>query len=253
MVQIAICDDDRKLANNLKLHLEQISEKMHDIMLKICIFHSGEDFIHTIEKGNMFNIVFMDIEMGEMDGVAVGHRFRKCADRDDTILIYISSYDSYSTALVNIGNVRFLRKPLDYDKLVEVFDRAVSQVIKHQNRVPMQFNYKINTQAFSVDAEQIVYLKSSRKVIELFSWNQKKEIISVDKFYSSLAEALEQLPSERFFQCERSHVINLTYVRQMRVTYFSLIDANHTHIPIGKTYRQTAKDTFFYFKETFGR
>jgi len=246
MIRIAICDDDRKLARNLKQHLEQKSEQMQDIMLQIILYHSGENFLHDVENGVTFHIVFMDIQMEAMNGVAVGHQFRKCADRDDIIMIFISSHITYSEALLDIGNVRFVRKPFVKEKLDDAFNRAVSQVLKYKEKIPRLFYYRLSAEIFSVDVDKIAYLKNNRKIIELFVWNpSKKEINSLERFYSSIPEALDQLPKENFFQCERSHVVNLAYVQQVRSTYFSLVDVDNTHIPIGKTYRSKAKDLFF--------
>jgi len=43
----------------------------------------------------------MDIEMETMNGIAVGHQFRKCVNHDEVTLIYISSHESYSNTATN--------------------------------------------------------------------------------------------------------------------------------------------------------
>jgi len=222
---------------------------MHDIKICIQIYHSGENFLCAVENGVIFDIVFMDIQMDGKNGIIVGQQFRESVDRDDVMLIYISSHDIYSERLLDIGNVRFIKKPFTYDEVDKVFNRALSQVFKYKEKAPNLFHYKLNTDVFSVDTELITYLKVNNKITELYKWvRQNKEIISTDKFYLSLSATLEQLPNERFIQCERSHIINLAYVRQMRNAYFSLIDINNTTIPIGKTYRQKVREAFFRYK-----
>jgi len=244
-MKIAICDDDKSVVTKLSHYLKQKSDKMHEGVMEVWVYHCGEDFLKDVESGMKFHIVFMDIEMGTMNGIAVGHQFRKNSEYDDVIFIYISSHRTYSQELLDIGNVRFIRKPISKE-LDIVFTRAVAQAQKYIDKTPAKFIYTVNKDLFSVNLDMIVYLKSSGKFLELYIWdNVKREIILTDRYYSTIADATKQLPNEKFFQCERAHVVNLAFVKRTLKSSFILMDVSGTQLPIGKTYRAQVQKVFF--------
>jgi len=244
-VKIAICDDDLSFTNQLKNYIVKKGAQMQGHTFQVTVYHCGEDFLRDVALGVSFNLVFMDIEMDTMNGIAVGNQFRENSDCDDVIIIYISSHNTYSDELLDIGNVRFIKKPYSEEKLDIAFDRAVTHTIKYMKKIPQKFVYTVNKDSISVDTDNIVYLKKTRKVIEIYTWNSDKSIQYLDKFYSSISETIKQLPQESFFQCERSYIVNFAYVGQAWNTVFVMADVGSTHIPIGKTYRLKAKAAYF--------
>ncbi|MDR2571414.1 MAG: LytTR family DNA-binding domain-containing protein [Oscillospiraceae bacterium] len=246
-MKIAICDDDVLFTDELCLYIKKKNLQMQEYDLQVYVYHSGEDFLKAVESGMVFQIVFMDIEMGAMNGITVGHQFRKSSNCDDVVIIYISSHNTYSEDLLDVGNVRYIKKPFSEDKLNNAFDRGVAQAIKYMAKVPFKFIYTVNKDKIMIDSNEIVYFKSAGKFIEIYKIDSTdRNIHFFDKFYSNIPEIIKRLPKEYFYQCERSHVVNLEYVYQIRSTSFVLTDNKNTQIPIGKTFRQEAKKAFFH-------
>jgi len=248
MIRIAICDDDMNVIESIRRYLEEKDKQLQGEQLSVSTYSSGEDFLRDIESGTSFHIVFMDIQMDGMNGVEVGHRLRARPDGDDTIMIYVSSYDSYQGELLDVGGIHFTKKPINEAKLDRIFGRALNQAIKYKgvaNR-PRQFWYKINTEAFSARIDEIAYMKNDKKMVELYMMDQTEKVICFrDRFYSSIADVMEQLPEERFVQCERSYVVNLDYICRMRNDSLILVDNDQVQIPIGRAYREHTKAQYF--------
>ena len=93
MIHVAICDDDSNIVEYIGKYLETKNKQTSDITLDISLYKSGEDFLRAIETGDKFQIVFMDIQMNDVNGVEVGKTLRSQPDGDDVIMIYISYYD----------------------------------------------------------------------------------------------------------------------------------------------------------------
>ena len=243
MVRIAVCDDDKNVTNTLSRYLKQKRNQFQGVELDVAVYHSGEDFLRDIGAGVVFHIVFMDIEMEGINGVEVGQALRNTLDGDDIILIYISSHDSYFEGIVQVGVFRFIKKPIASEKFDDVFDRALTLVLRDK---PKLFQFKVGTEIRSIKLDKLVYLKNNKKLIEIYAWDEmEKSVYLFEKFYSTMDEALDKLPKGQFLQCARSIIVNIDYVQGMGRTFFTLADKCKTEIPIGKTYKEVAKDTYF--------
>lgn len=121
-MKIAVCDDDRLLTGEIDGQLQKIREKT-GISFETDIFFDGETLWEAIEKNGSYDIVYLDIEMKNMDGITVA---RKIRERDPyAILIFISSYDSYYEQLFEVEPLRFLHKPIDSGKIRGIFPGCI--------------------------------------------------------------------------------------------------------------------------------
>ena len=252
MIRVAICDDDAEIIEYLQKYLTEKESRLHGAKLDIAVFRSGEDFLCAVERGELFQIILMDIQMGAMSGIDAGQAIRALPNGDDVIMIYISSHNSYFEELVKLGSFRFIRKPIDGKELDEVFDRALGQAVKHRkaSTSPRLFQFKIGAEPYSFKTDEIAYLKSIKRTITLFVWDRDNNAISITyKFYSTIDSAMEQLAGGEFVRCERSHIVNLGVVRRMENDSFILVDDGGTRVPIGKVYKAEAKRAYFKYLE----
>lgn len=75
MLQIAICDDEQFYREKIKRLLEDYLRE-HDLSYEISLFMSGEEFLGKSENKVKYDIVFMDINMNEMDGIQTAMQMR---------------------------------------------------------------------------------------------------------------------------------------------------------------------------------
>ena len=114
-MKIAVCDDDKLLTGEIDGQLQRIQQKM-GISFETDIFFDGETLWEAIEKHGSYDIIYLDIEMENMDGITVA---RKIREQDPyTILLFVSSYDSYYEQLFEVEPLRFLRKPINPEKSI---------------------------------------------------------------------------------------------------------------------------------------
>jgi len=190
--------------------------------------------------------------MGAMSGVDAGQALRMLPDGDDTIMVYISSHDSYFEELVQLGSFRFVRKPIDEKELDDVVGRALTQAMKYSkvSAVPSLFKFTIGSEPFTVKTNEIAYMKNIKRTITLYVWNSTDNSIkSANKFYSTIDDVTKRLPAMEFIQCERSHIVNLGIVHRMEKDSFVLIDDKNTRIPIGKVFKPETKKAYFRYME----
>lgn len=117
MINIAICDDDIVITNELELILQDIA-KRNFIKIDMEVFWDAKRVVELIENGMYFDIIFLDIEIGEEDGITIARRIRK-TDKN-VLIIYITSYESYMQESFVVRPFRFLLKPIKKN-LIELY------------------------------------------------------------------------------------------------------------------------------------
>lgn len=126
MLRIAICDDDKILVTQIEEMLNRyLDKKMIDRYIDI--FYDGASLERIYEKGDRFDIIYLDIEMSGKNGIEAAKSIRKL-DRD-VLLIYVSSYETYFMQLFEVEPFRFIKKPIKETEFEEVIDLAYERII----------------------------------------------------------------------------------------------------------------------------
>lgn len=82
MLKIGICDDEQIVSEILKRKVE-ICLREAGVQAEITLFSQGQDLLET---GEDLDILFLDIEMPEMDGIEVG---KNCVKRETTVKLLL--------------------------------------------------------------------------------------------------------------------------------------------------------------------
>ena len=88
-------------------------------------FGSGEDVLRYLQD-HIINILFLDIDMPEMNGFSLASSLRE--RYPDTIIIFVSAYDDFVYSSFEYAPFRFLRKshleeelPITFQKVIEKY------------------------------------------------------------------------------------------------------------------------------------
>lgn len=200
MLKIAYCDDMEQDRNNIMHALTQI-EELWKQEFNICSFSSGESLCKDMIK-NHYDIVLLDILMDDMDGIETATRIRSLGE--DSLIIFISSYDERIKELFDFRTIAFLDKPIEVDKLEKSLMKAYN-IIKKDNEI--FFSFTINGSRQYLSIKEIIYFESRRNEI-LIHTNK-----GIESFYDTLSSVWQQLQSTgQFIRPHRSFVFNLKYV-----------------------------------------
>ena len=92
MLNIAICDDDDLIAHQIESVLHNIGDE-ENVKIDTDVFYSGNDLVREISSGKKFDLIYMDIQMENGDGITAAKNIRK--KDEDVMIIFISGYDRY--------------------------------------------------------------------------------------------------------------------------------------------------------------
>lgn len=194
----AICDDDQTDAGYVAELLTDWA-KERGYMVPTEWFPSAESFLFHYAENKAYDILLLDIEMGETDGVALAKKVRQ---EDESIqIVFITGYPDYIGEGYEVAALHYLMKPVDRGKLFMVLDRAVTNLQKRKRAVVLP----IDGEAVKVPMEEIQY-------VEVFS--HSVSVVTTKGIYElrkSLSE-METLLGDDFVRCHRSYLVGLRFV-----------------------------------------
>lgn len=212
-MKIAVCDDeaaDRKLIQGYC--------SRYDPALPIAAFASGEALLEAYGK-DFYDLVFLDIEMGQMNGLELGARLIRLSPKP--VIVFTTQSLSYAVRGYGIA-MRYLPKPITYDTFSDVMGLAMEQILPQKISI-----FSNGTQLF-IPINEILYFEVLRHQL-LIHLNSGENI----SMRGTLTEAIGQVPHSIFAQPHKSFYINLEYVD--RLTQQDIIMTNGDLIPISRS------------------
>lgn len=228
MYHIGICDDGINVCSDLEeMILDYARRKNIDV--KVYIWYSGESCRDYLLQKDSIDILFLDIELMKMNGIALAHFLRNDMDNMGVQIVYISSKASYAQQLFKTQPLDFLVKPILQNQIDEVLSTAIRIIGKNK----MKFEYQSGKEYYSVESEKILYFYSEgRKINIVTSYGTKT-------FYGKLTDIFERLP-DTFIRIHHSYIVNTNYILCYTYETVELIDK--TKLPISKSYRKQIRE-----------
>ena len=235
MFKIAVCDDVASVCNELKTMIMDMKNDLICKEITIDTFYSGEALIDNIKEENLYDLIFLDIELGKINGVEVGHIIRKQMEDYVTKIIYISSKDIYDRQLFDVQPLHFLKKPIDSKKIFDDIQLAM-KISEKENR---NFEFKSFRNTIKVPYRDILYFESrGRKVFLVGTKNNYT-------FYGNIKDLEEVLP-KFFIHPNRSYFVNYEFVTCFK--FEELIMTDGSIIPISRNKRKEIRELQLIFE-----
>lgn len=229
MLRIAICDDDKELGIELESMLNEISKNTGEVF-EISVFYTGEGLCDSLMSGSRFNLIFLDIELCEINGVEVGKKIRGELNDEITQIVYISAKESYAMELFDIRPLNFLVKPLKIEKIKYVLKTA-RKVLGSSNQY---FEYRAGNVNFNVLISDILYFESSGRKVKVVLKDE------VNEYYGKLSEVEEKIKNDDFFFIHKSYLINYNHVIEYSYEYVKM--SNNEILGISQNNRKAVRE-----------
>ena len=201
--KIAICDDTEIDRNFIKDIVTDWANKS-GVKPDIHMFSSAEEFLFEYEDCKDYQILLLDIEMGQMDGVSLAKELRKT--NDSAQIVFITGYSDYIAEGYEVSALHYLMKPVREEKLSEVLDRAVSKFGKDEKALMLESGGETNLVP--------IYR------IRFIDVRGNYTTVHADKEYTikkTLSDEEKEL-DERFYRVGRSCIVNLTQISKVTKT-----------------------------------
>ena len=229
MLLIAIVDDHAQDAGLLKGYVEEYCRKSNQAAM-IHVFQDGLDFIRSTET---HDIVFLDIQMGRLDGLETARIMRKI--NRESILIFVTNMAQFAIKGYEVDALDFIIKPVSMASIVYVMDKALKRLTGSNHAA---FSLKTPDGTISLAANDITF-------VEVFDHNLVYHTTGGDyTVRGRLSDVSEKLDPERFVLCNRSFIVNLRHVSNVTADYLLIGDSR---IPVSKSHRKELMKRFSSF------
>lgn len=229
MLNIGICDDDRQFTNQLENIILKYLENNH-FKADIQIFTKSQDLIQYIQNEEDLDLLFLDIELDDITGIAIGKSLRSEFHNDSVQIVFISSKEHYAIQLFNVRPLNFLVKPIDYKKVEYIMDEY-NRLFKFQYNY---FEYHVGKQTYQINEQSILYFQSVGKKIHMVTCGGNKD------FYGKLSDVYKRLNAQSFCETHKSYIINMRYVSEYAKE--QIVMTNGDIVPVSRSMRSALHD-----------
>ena len=198
MINVAIVEDSEKDAEKLADFVRRVLNEAG----RQCLITSFKTSVSFLEgyRAN-YEIVFMDIEFPDIDGMGAAKRLR--AADSDVILIFVTNMAQFAVNGYAVDAMDFMVKPVSYDNLKLKMSRALK-------RLDLRKDEKLVIQGKT--GAQVVLIPQIRYVEVM---NHKLTIYTTEGAVTasgSLSKIEEKLAGFDFSRCNNCYLVNLNYV-----------------------------------------
>ena len=234
MLQIAICDDEQFYREKIRRLLENYL-KEHDLSYEISLFLSGEEFLENGENAVRYDIVFMDINMNEMDGIQTAMRMR--AFHSDTYIVLITAFINYVLEGYKVNAVRYIMK----DTLDNAMTECMDAILQKMQIAQVTFSFMEGERRLYTD--NILYVESQRHKLTFYYMEEQMVNYHI---YDKLDVIEQRLQGYGFLRIHKSYLVNMRHIRKVS-NYIVYLDTGE-ELPVPRLKFQTVKEEFVAYK-----
>jgi len=216
--RMAICDDE----NEARAHMHTLAKlwaQSNGHSLIMLEFPSAEAFWFHYEDDKQFDILLLDVEMGDMNGVTLARRVR--AGNREVQIIFATGFMEYIADGYEVDALHYLLKPVTSEKLCAVLDRAAEKLARNARTVLLS----TAEESVRVPLYEIAYAEVRRNYVTVHA--------DADYTVKTTLSELEKQLDAGFIRVGRSFIVNLRRVRRVGKTELLLSDGARIPMPRG--------------------
>ena len=238
MINCIIVEDELPAREELKYFLNEEKE-----IKLIAEFDNPLDTLNFLEN-NTADIIFLDINMPDMNGISLGKIITKMYP--DMKIVFITAYKDYAVDAFEIKAFDYLLKPYSESRIKNLLKSLVNvkteltSSIKNSSLKKITVN--IDERLYVISLNDIDYIEASEKETLIFS-NQKKYVSKI-----KISKWEEMLKGDNFYRCHRSFIVNLDKINEIEQWFNSSwiikIKNYTTAIPVSRNNIRELKELF---------
>ena len=233
MISIALFEDN-------PVHQEIIKKLIHTSLTVphfIYTFSSVREFFtpsSTISNNsNNYEIIFMDIELGDDSGIALAQEINK--SMPDAQIIYITQHLEYVSSVYESRHIYFINKQYMDTYIPRALEIALEK-IQEQNNLYLEFNW--SKEHYKIKQKDILYIERVLRTTEIHT--------AARTFYTSeKISIIHQRLNTSFVLSHRSYIINMNAITNLEKDCAIL--KGSIKVPISRSHYKDIKRSFHLF------
>lgn len=236
-MKICICDGKNSVHEEIKKLIQHFGEEENSF--EITDFSSGKEIIRSYENGKTFDIVFLEIEMTDINGIEVAERIKEISPK--SIIVFLSGYTDFVFEAFRIEALHFIVKPIKEKEFNEVFDRACKKFISISSTVILKWQ----SERYCIPVDEISFVEGYQRHLTVHTAGRDYEAVG------KLSEIFETLCHHGFVRSHQGFIVNMHYIKNFGSNDIELTDGTKVMLSVRK--RQEALKIYdaFLLKRTW--
>ena len=202
--RVAIVDDSTTDADFVQGILNSWAE-LRQANTQTEVFPSAESFLFRYAEDKDWDILLLDIEMGNMDGVTLAKKIRQ--ENDSVQMVFITGFADYISEGYEVAALHYLMKPVKQDKLFAVLDRAVASIQKTERVILLP----VGGEMLRLPTSQVQYVEAFSHTVAIITGTDTIQVkIPISE--------VEKLLGDEFIRCHRSYLVGLKHIARLSKT-----------------------------------
>ncbi|KAB8286628.1 DNA-binding response regulator [Bifidobacterium ramosum] len=223
MFTVAMVEDDENAAERLRGCLTRYERDHAGVAFDVTEFREPTGFLEPYRAS--WDIVFMDIEMPNMDGMQAARRLRELDS--ETILIFVTNMAQFAAKGYEVDALDYIIKPFSYPD----FERKLTRALKLAQADGESLLVSQRGSARRIALRDISYIEIRAHNLE---YHTDSGTISA---YGSLQDIEARLSGSGFIRCGKPYLVSSRHIAQVAGDTVTLTDG--TQLPIGRAYRKS--------------
>lgn len=218
-LRIAICDDETEDVDSLK---QILMHSRGEQKIEIETYLSSKKFLQVLEekdKESLPDIVFLDIEMPEIDGIFIAKKIRNLPA--DIYIVFITVHPEYAINGYETRAFRYVLKPLSENTITSILLDITRELSKKKRLI-----IKNNRSEYLIPLDEIVFICAEDKYTILYT----KSHHYIDRL--TLKNYEDLLSPYGFYRVHRKYIVNLLHHIGMEKGHICL--TGNVRIPISR-------------------
>ncbi len=201
MINVAIVEDTLKDAETLKDYTRRAVEMVNETC-EITVFNNAVAFLDGY-RGN-FDIVFMDIELPDINGMDAAKKLRLLDE--SVVLIFVTNMAQFAVGGYAVDAMDFMVKPVSYENVCIKISRAIKKIEgKREEKLVLPGKSGVTV----IMIPQIRYVEIMNHRLTFFT--TQGDVAAV----GSLSKIEEKLLRFNFSRCNNYSLVNLNFVTKV--------------------------------------
>ena len=224
--KIGLCDDNSYFLNDLKIALAKY-EQTHSLTFEITSYSSGEELLANYHQ-QYFHLLFLDMEMGGMNGLEVARKLRQAGD--NISIIYTTAHEKYALSSYRVAADAYLMKPIIEELLFTDLTRVIQRLTlqtSYQNTKSVYFSLNSQDGIVQLPYDDILYISKNRNLLTFHTVTRQYLA------YMNLKDVLKKLDTTIFVKVNQGQIVNWTKVTNLNRTAVFIGDIE---LPISRSH-----------------
>ena len=222
ILNCAIVDDEPLALELLQSYVEKTA------FLRLAgKYSSAVQAMNEIPAHEEIHILFLDIQMPELNGLEFSHMVNP-----ETRIIFTTAFGQYALDSYKVNALDYLLKPISYVDFLQAANKAVQwfELLQQSKEEIQSIFVKSEYKLVQIELSKILYIEGLKDYLKIYEEDSPKPILSL----MSMKAMEELLPASRFMRVHRSYIVQKN---KIRIIDRGRIVFGKNYIPISDSYK----------------